>query len=157
MIQDLIKETGLSGVGFSGNYGGHEFVGMDYLMKGVIMREIEAIDSGLRSIFSVQNSLVMMPIYWYGTEEQKRKWLPQLATFDIVGAYCQTEPNAGSDPSAMTTNAIRDGNEIRIVPADLQKAEEAEFIMLKDGGIHFEGTAAELRGSKDPYLRSFLS
>ena len=111
MIQDLIKETGLSGVGFSGNYGGHEFVGMDYLMKGVIMREIEAIDSGLRSIFSVQNSLVMMPIYWYGTEEQKRKWLPQLATFDIVGAYCQTEPNAGSDPSAMTTSAIRDGNE----------------------------------------------
>ena len=56
-----------------------------------------------------------------------------------------------------TYEAMRDGSEIRIVPADLQKAEEAEFIMLKDGGIHFEGTAAELRGSKDPYLRSFLS
>ncbi|MDO8521330.1 MAG: acyl-CoA dehydrogenase family protein [bacterium] len=110
VLRELIAKTGLSGVGFSGTYGGHEFLGMDYLMKGVVMREIEAIDSGLRSIFSVQNSLVMMPIYWYGTEEQKHKWLPKLATFAKVGAYGQTEPNAGSDPGSMTTKAVRDGD-----------------------------------------------
>lgn len=110
VLRELIAKTGLSGVGFSGTYGGHEFPGMDYLMKGVVMREIEAIDSGLRSIFSVQNSLVMMPIYWYGTEEQKHKWLPKLATFAKVGAYGQTEPNAGSDPGSMQTKAIKDGD-----------------------------------------------
>ena len=109
-FRELIAATGLTGVGFSGVYGGHEFPGMDYLMKGVIMREIEAVDSGLRSIFSVQNSLVMMPIYWYGTEEQKHEWLPKLATFTAVGAYGQTEPNAGSDPGSMTTRAIQDGD-----------------------------------------------
>lgn len=106
----LVEKTGVTGVGFAGTYGGHEFPGMDYLMKGLIMREIEAIDSGLRSIFSVQNSLVMMPLYWYGTEEQKHHWLPLLATFKKIGAYAQTEPDAGSDPGSLRTTAFIDGD-----------------------------------------------
>lgn len=110
VLREMVEATGLTGVGFSGTYGGHEFPGMDYLMKGVVMREIEAVDSGFRSIFSVQNSLVMMPIYWYGTDEQKHKWLPKLAKFTAVGAYGQTEPNAGSDPASMTTKAVKDGD-----------------------------------------------
>lgn len=74
------------------------------------MQELEYVDSGLRSAFSVQNSLVMMPIYWYGTEEQKNHWLPRLARFEAIGAYAQTETEAGSDPAAMRTSARRKGD-----------------------------------------------
>jgi glutaryl-CoA dehydrogenase len=74
------------------------------------MQEVERADSGLRSFCSVMGSLVMYPINAYGSEEQKRRWLPALATADAVGCFALTEPNVGSDPGSMTTRARRDGD-----------------------------------------------
>jgi glutaryl-CoA dehydrogenase len=78
---------------------------------GLAMREIEHGDSGLRSFASVQGSLVMVPIHRFGSEEQKQEWLPRLATGEAIGCFALTEPEAGSDPSAMTTVARRDGSD----------------------------------------------
>lgn len=81
-------------------YGG---AGMDHIAYGVIMTELERGDSGIRSAASVQTSLVMYPIFEFGTEEQKRKYLPKLASGDIIGCFGLTEPNHGSDPGSMET------------------------------------------------------
>lgn len=108
-LQSLMRQTGACATTIEGIWGGKEFVHTDYLMKGVIMREIERVDSGLRSACSVQQSLVMMPIYWYGSDQQKHEWLPKLADFSAVGCYGQTEPDAGSDPGGMRTRACRQG------------------------------------------------
>ncbi len=81
-------------------YGG---AGLDYIAYGLVMQEIERGDSGIRSTASVQGSLVMYPIYTYGTEEQKQKYLPKLADGTYLGCFGLTEPNHGSDPSAMIT------------------------------------------------------
>lgn len=88
-------------------YGGR---GMSSVAYGLAMQEVERADSGLRSFCSVMGSLVMYPIYTYGSEEQKRRWLPALATADAVGCFALTEPNVGSDPGAMTTRARKDGD-----------------------------------------------
>lgn len=73
---------------------------------GLISREIERVDSGYRSAFSVQSSLVMHPIYTFGTKEQKDKYIPKLATGEWVGCFGLTEPNHGSDPGSMETRAV---------------------------------------------------
>jgi len=78
--------------------------GMDYITYGIIMQELERCDSGIRSTASVQGSLVMYPIYKFGSEEQKRKYLPRLAKGEIMGCFGLTEPNHGSNPGGMTTN-----------------------------------------------------
>jgi glutaryl-CoA dehydrogenase len=78
---------------------------------GLACMEIEAGDSGLRSFMSVQGSLVMFPLHTYGSEEQKREWLPRLAAGEAIGCFALTEPGAGSDPGAMTTTARRDGED----------------------------------------------
>jgi len=78
--------------------------GLDYIAYGIIMQEIERVDSGLRSMCSVQGSLVMYPIYAYGSEEQKMKYLPKLASGEMMGCFGLTEPDHGSNPSGMTTN-----------------------------------------------------
>jgi glutaryl-CoA dehydrogenase len=78
---------------------------------GVACRELEAVDSGLRSFVSVQGSLAMFPIWKYGSEEQKQEWLPRMAAGEAIGCFGLTEPDAGSDPSGMKTNARLDGNE----------------------------------------------
>jgi glutaryl-CoA dehydrogenase len=78
--------------------------GMDYITYGIMMQELERCDSGVRSTASVQGSLVMYPIYKFGSEEQKHKYLPQLAKGDMLGCFGLTEPNHGSDPGGMTTN-----------------------------------------------------
>ncbi|MFX6230540.1 acyl-CoA dehydrogenase family protein, partial [Acinetobacter baumannii] len=83
-------------------YGG---VGATYVAYGLIAREVERIDSGYRSMMSVQSSLVMHPIYEYGSEEQRLKYLPKLATGEWIGAFGLTEPDAGSDPGGMLTRA----------------------------------------------------
>ncbi len=83
-------------------YGG---AGMGYVSYGLVAREVEHVDSGFRSMMSVQGSLVMVPINAFGTEAQKQKYLPKLATGEYIGCFGLTEPNAGSDPGGMTTRA----------------------------------------------------
>jgi len=97
-------EMGLLAVTLPEEYGGSE---MGYVSYGLIAREIERVDSGYRSIMSVINSLVIFPIFAYGTEVQKRKFLPKLASGEMVGCFGLTEPDAGSDPGSMRTRAIK--------------------------------------------------
>ena len=100
-VANLMGEMGLLGVTIDG-YG---CAGMSYVQYGLINREIEYCDSAFRSFMSVQSSLVMHPIYHYGTEAQKQKYLPKLATGEYIGCFGLTEPDGGSDPNAMRTNA----------------------------------------------------
>ncbi|MGN6397494.1 MAG: acyl-CoA dehydrogenase family protein [Mucilaginibacter sp.] len=96
-----LAEIGAFGPTIPVEYGG---AGLDYMSYGIIMQEIERGDSGIRSTASVQGSLVMYPIYAYGSEEQKHKYLPKLATGELMGCFGLTEPDQGSDPGGMTTN-----------------------------------------------------
>src|SRR5438874_2505094 len=89
---------------------GYGCAGVNYVCYGLIARELERVDSGYRSVMSVQSSLVMYPIYAYGSEEQKQRFLPRLATGEIVGCFGLTEPNHGSDPGSMETRARKDRN-----------------------------------------------
>ncbi|WP_324754808.1 acyl-CoA dehydrogenase [Roseovarius sp. Pro17] len=95
-------EMGLLGTTIPEEYGG---LGAGYVSYGLVAREIERVDSGYRSMMSVQSSLVMYPIYAYGTEEQRQKYLPKLSTGELIGCFGLTEPDAGSDPSGMKTRA----------------------------------------------------
>src|ERR1700710_411051 len=95
---------GLLGSTIPEEYGG---AGLGYVAYGLITREIERVDSGYRSAMSVQSSLVMHPIFAYGSEAQRKKYLPKLASGEYVGCFGLTEPDAGSDPGAMKTYADR--------------------------------------------------
>jgi glutaryl-CoA dehydrogenase len=95
-------ELGLLGPNIPSEYGG---AGLNYVCYGLIAREVERVDSGYRSMMSVQSSLVMFPIYSYGTEAQRKKYLPKLATGEWIGCFGLTEPNHGSDPGSMITRA----------------------------------------------------
>lgn len=99
--------SGLLGVTVDEAYGG---VGASYVAYGLVAREIERIDSGYRSMASVQSSLVMFPIEAYGSEEQKQKYLPKLASGEFIGCFGLTEPDAGSDPAGMRTVARKTGD-----------------------------------------------
>ena len=109
---NIMKEMG--NVGLLGpTIQGYGCAGVNYVSYGLIMREIERIDSGYRSCASVQSSLVMYPIYTFGSLEQKNKYLPELAKGNLIGCFGLTEPDHGSDPSGMKTRAIfKDGNYI---------------------------------------------
>ena len=107
----LMGETGLLGVTVPEQYGG---IGASYVAYGLVAREVERIDSGYRSMMSVQSSLVMFPIYEYGSEEQRLKYLPKLASGDFIGCFGLTEPDAGSDPAAMKTRAEKTKDGYRI-------------------------------------------
>ena len=100
LIQGL-GEIGAFGPFVSEEYGGS---GLDYMAYGIMMQELERCDSGVRSTASVQGSLVMYPIYHYGSEEQKKKYLPKLASGEMIGCFGLTEPDHGSDPSGMLSN-----------------------------------------------------
>ena len=100
-------EMGLLGVTIPEEYGG---LGASYVSYGLVAREVERVDSGYRSMMSVQSSLVMYPIYAYGSEEQRRKYLPKLATGEFIGCFGLTEPDAGSDPGGMKTTAKKTAN-----------------------------------------------
>src|SRR6195952_2364972 len=106
-IVKQLGELGCFGPTVPEQYGGG---GLDYISYGLMMQELERGDSGVRSTASVQGSLVMFPIYEYGTEEQKRKYLPKLATGEWLGCFGLTEPDHGSNPSGMLTN-IKDGGD----------------------------------------------
>ncbi len=105
-LAKLFGSLGLLGMHLQG-YG---CAGTTATMYGVACRELEAVDSGIRSLVSVQGSLTMFPIHRYGSEEQKKQWLPGMAAGELVGCFGLTEPDAGSDPSSMRTRARRDGS-----------------------------------------------
>ncbi|HBZ44238.1 MAG TPA: acyl-CoA dehydrogenase [Maritimibacter sp.] len=104
MIFKEMGDMGLLGVTVPEEYGG---LGGSYVSYGLVAREVERIDSGYRSMMSVQSSLVMYPIYAYGSEEQRKKYLPGLASGDLIGCFGLTEPDAGSDPGSMKTRAVK--------------------------------------------------
>ena len=101
-IFKLMGETGLLGCTIPEEFGG---LGASYVSYGLITREIERVDSGYRSMMSVQSSLVMYPIFKFGSQEQKEKYLPKLASGESIGCFGLTEANSGSDPASMTTKA----------------------------------------------------
>jgi glutaryl-CoA dehydrogenase len=102
-----IAELGLLGMHLEG-YG---CAGLSGVCYGLACQELEAGDSGLRSFVSVQGSLAMFPIYAFGSEEQKQRWLPGMASGEVIGCFGLTEPDSGSDPASMRTSARRDGDE----------------------------------------------
>jgi glutaryl-CoA dehydrogenase len=104
-------ELGLLGSTLASEYGG---AGLNQVSYGLVAREIERIDSGYRSMMSVQSSLVMLPIFAFGSDAQRRKWLPPLARGELIGCFGLTEPGAGSDPAGMLTRAHKADNGYRI-------------------------------------------
>ncbi|TIO05964.1 acyl-CoA dehydrogenase [Mesorhizobium sp.] len=100
-------EAGLLGITIPEEYGG---LGANYVTYGLVAREVERIDSGYRSMMSVQSSLVMYPIHAYGSEAQRKKYLPKLASGEWIGCFGLTEPDAGSDPGGMKTRAEKTAN-----------------------------------------------
>lgn len=109
-------ETGLLGITIPEEYGG---AGASYVAYGLVAREIEKIDSGYRSMMSVQSSLVMHPIFAYGDEAQRRRYLPKLASGEAIGCFGLTEPDAGSDPAGMRTRAIKTADGYRLTGAKI--------------------------------------
>jgi glutaryl-CoA dehydrogenase len=108
-IVKQLGEQGCFGPQIPAEYGGG---GLDYISYGIAMQELERCDSGIRSTASVQGSLVMYPIHKFGSEEQKRKFLPKLGSGDMLGCFGLTEPDHGSNPNGMTTNYTEDGDDI---------------------------------------------
>ena len=102
--RDILNEMGELGI-LGSFIEGYDCAGANYVSYGLIAREIEKVDSGYRSMMSVQSSLVMLPIYKFGSEEQKQKYLPKLAKGELLGSFGLTEPDAGSDPGSMKTKA----------------------------------------------------
>jgi glutaryl-CoA dehydrogenase len=110
MPQELIPELGKLGL-FGMHLEGYGCAGASAVDYGLACMELEAGDSGIRSLVSVQGSLAMFPIWAYGSEEQKQEWLPRMATGEVIGCFGLTEPDAGSDPAGMRTHARPDGND----------------------------------------------
>tara|TARA_B110000483_G_scaffold240195_1_gene320232 strand:+ start:207 stop:1385 length:1179 start_codon:yes stop_codon:yes gene_type:complete len=106
--------SGLAGVGGFGPYIPEEYggAGLDQISYGLIMQELERCDSGLRSTSSVQSSLVMYPIYKFGNDAQRKKYLPKLASGEMIGCFGLTEPDFGSNPGGMTTSFTDDGDHL---------------------------------------------
>ena len=116
---EIFKEMGA--MGLLGTTIPEQYVGLGggYVTYGLVAREVERVDSGYRSMMSVQSSLVMYPIYAYGTEEQRQKYLPKLATGEWIGCFGLTEPDAGSDPAGMTTRAEKTSTGYRLSGAKM--------------------------------------
>ncbi|UTW59793.1 acyl-CoA dehydrogenase [Kordiimonas sp. SCSIO 12603] len=115
-IMTELGEMGLLGATIPEEYGG---AGVNHVAYGLIAREVERVDSGYRSAMSVQSSLVMYPIYSYGTEEQRKKYLPKLASGEFVGCFGLTEPDHGSDPGGMKTRAEKVDGGYRLTGAKM--------------------------------------
>jgi glutaryl-CoA dehydrogenase len=107
---ELVRELGELGV-LGGSLTGYGCAGMNAVAYGLALQELEYGDSGLRSFVSVQGSLAMWPIWKYGSEEQKERFLPRMAAGELVGCFGLTEPDSGSDPGSMTTRARKDGDD----------------------------------------------
>ena len=107
---ELVGEVAALGL-FGSSIEGYDCAGLNGVSYGLICQELERGDSGLRSFVSVQSSLVMFPIYAYGSDEQKERWLPAMARGEAIGCFGLTEPHGGSDPGNMKTHAKRDGDD----------------------------------------------
>ena len=112
-----LGELGYLGASIPEAYGG---AGLNYVCYGLVAREVERVDSGYRSMMSVQSSLVMVPINEFGTEAQKQKYLPRLATGESIGCFGLTEPDHGSDPGSMVTRA-RGGSTTSAMTATIRR------------------------------------
>ncbi len=162
---DIFREMGdmgLLGSTIPEEYGG---IAAGYVSYGLIAREVERVDSGYRSMMSVQSSLVMYPIYAYGSEEQRHKFLPQLATGQKIGCFGLTEPNAGSDPGSMKTRAEKIDGGYRITGSKMwiSNAPIADiFVIWAKSGEHggkIRGFVLEkgMRGLSAPKVGGKLS
>ncbi len=140
-------ELGLLGATIPTEYGG---AGLNYVSYGLIAREVERVDSGYRSMMSVQSSLVMVPIYAFGNEATKRHYLPKLASGEYIGCFGLTEPNHGSDPAGMLTRATRveggytlRGNKMWISNAPIADVFVVWAKLNEDGKDHIRGFVLE--------------
>ena len=155
-------ELGLLGPTIPEEYGG---VGASYVAYGLVAREVERIDSGYRSMMSAQSSLVMYPIHAYGSEEQRRKYLPKLASGEWIGAFGLTEPDAGSDPGGMTTRAVKTANGYTLSGAKtwISNAPIADIFVVwaksdaHDGGIRGFVLEKGMKGLETPKIEGKLS
>jgi glutaryl-CoA dehydrogenase len=160
-IMNEMGAMGLLGSTLPEEYGGSE---LNYVSYGLIAREVERVDSGYRSAMSVQSSLVMHPIYTYGSEEQRKKYLPKLASGEFVGCFGLTEPNHGSDPGSMETRAkkvdggwILQGNKMWITNSPIA---DVFIIWAKaynaQGGVPAADSSAEDGGKSNGEIRGFI-
>jgi glutaryl-CoA dehydrogenase len=158
-IMNELGELGLLGSTIEG-YG---CAGVSHVAYGLVARAVERVDSGYRSAMSVQSSLVMHPIYTYGTEEQRQKYLPKLATGEWVGCFGLTEPDAGSDPAGMKTNAkataggyILNGAKMWITNSPIA---DIAIVWAKDEGGVIRGYIVErgMKGFSTPKIEGKLS
>jgi glutaryl-CoA dehydrogenase len=151
---------GLLGATIPPEYGG---AGLNYVCYGLIAREIERVDSGYRSMMSVQSSLVMFPIHAYGSEEQRRKYLPPLASGEAIGCFGLTEPDHGSDPGSMVTRARSDDGGFRLSGAKtwISNAPIADVFIVwaKDDGGTIRGFILEkgMKGLSAPKIEGKFS
>jgi len=159
-IMSEAGELGLLGVMVDPKYGGS---GLSYTAYGLIAREIERVDSGYRSALSVQNSLVMFPIEAYGSEEQKMKYLPKLASGEMVGCFGLTEPDSGSDPASMKTRAKRtsngyvlNGSKMWITNSPIADI-AIVWAKLEDEGIHGFIVERGMKGFSTPKIEGKVS
>lgn len=138
-------ELGLLGPTIPEEYGG---AGLNYVSYGLIAREIERVDSGYRSMASVQSSLVMVPINEFGTEEQKHKYLPKLATGEYIGCFGLTEPDHGSDPGSMITRAKKVEGGYRLTGAKMwiTNSPIADVFVVWAKEVSSGGQVGEIRG-----------
>jgi glutaryl-CoA dehydrogenase len=141
--RDLLPEVGKLGL-LGMHLTGYGCAGMGAIAYGVACRELEAADSGLRSLVSVQGSLAMFPIWKYGSDEQKEEWLPRMAAGEAAGCFGLTEPDHGSDPSSMSTRARRNGSDWVLSGAKM---------WITNGGI---ADIAVVWASTDDGIRGFL-
>ena len=141
--RDLLPEVGKLGL-LGMHLTGYGCAGVGAIAYGVACRELEAADSGLRSLVSVQGSLAMFPIWKYGSDEQKDEWLPRMAAGEAAGCFGLTEPDHGSDPSSMATRARRDGPDWVLSGAKM---------WITNGGI---ADIAVVWASTDDGIRGFL-
>ena len=138
-------ELGLLGPTIPEQYGGP---GLNYVAYGVIAREVERVDSGYRSMMSVQSSLVMVPIFEFGTEAQRQKYLPKLATGEWIGCFGLTEPDHGSDPSSMVTRAqkVAGGYKLSGAKMWISNSPMADVFVVWAKEVSESGTVGPIRG-----------
>jgi len=160
-IMNEMGSMGLLGSTIPEEYGG---AGLNYVSYGLVAREVERVDSGYRSAMSVQSSLVMHPINAYGSEEQKKKYLPKLASGELVGCFGLTEPNHGSDPGSMETRAkkvdggyIVHGNKMWITNSPIADVFIVWGKLLPaQGGVPAAVSSAEDGGRSNGEIRGFI-